>query len=419
MKLIYSLGIALYGVAIRLAAPFNTKAKLLINGRGRSNRVLQDNSRGKTAEVAVNRGNEKWVWFHAASLGEFEQGRPVIEELKKREPNTKIVLTFFSPSGYEIRKNYAGADAILYLPADSLKNARRFLDAYKPAAAVIVKYEYWYNYLTELKRRSIPTYLISAIFLPTQPFFKWWGGIYREMLGCFTKLFVQDRESLELLEKIGVKHAVVTGDTRFDRVEQIASEAKTIPQVEKFLNGADSVVCGSTWGPDEENLFTFINNYEGDFKFIIAPHEIGEGHISKILALCKRPVARITAMPDNVAECKVLIVDCIGMLSAIYRYGSVSYIGGGFGVGIHNTLEAAVYGVPVIFGPNHKKFREALGLIDAGGAFTYSQATELTELLNTLLFKPDIANAAGMSARKYVERQLGATPLIVDTLIQG
>ncbi|MBP3420582.1 MAG: 3-deoxy-D-manno-octulosonic acid transferase [Marinifilaceae bacterium] len=414
MKLIYTIGIALYGLAIRVASPFNKKAKLLLDGRGRTKRILA----GKANDVMVNTGNEKWVWFHAASLGEFEQGRPVIEELKKREPDTKIVLTFFSPSGYEIRKNYAVADAILYLPADNRKNAMAFLDAYKPSAAVIVKYEYWYNFLTELKRRGVPAYLISAIFLPTQPFFKWWGGMYREMLGCFTKLFVQDEESLDLLNKIGVKHAVVTGDTRFDRVEQIATEAKSIPQVEKFLNGADSVVCGSTWGPDEENLFAYINSYDGDFKWIIAPHEIGEGHISKILSLCKKPVARITAMPENVADCKVLIVDCIGMLSAIYRYGSVSYIGGGFGVGIHNTLEAAVYGVPVIFGPNHKKFREALGLITEGGAFTYSEPSELAELLNTLLVKPEITKAAGMSARKYVESQLGATPLIVEELVK-
>lgn len=408
------MGIALYGAAIRVASPFNNKAKLILNGRGATMKLLN----GKADNVRVNTGNERWVWFHAASLGEFEQGRPVIEELKKREPETKVVLTFFSPSGYEIRKNYTGADAILYLPADSRANARKFLDAYKPSAAVIVKYEYWYNFLTELKRRDIPTYLISAIFLPAQPFFKWWGGMYREMLGCFTKLFVQDEDSLELLNKIGVKHAVVTGDTRFDRVEQIAKEAKSIPQVEKFLNGADSVVCGSTWGPDEENLFAYINNYEGDFKWIIAPHEIGEGHISKILSLCKKPVARISAMPDNVAECRVLIVDCIGMLSAIYRYGSVSYIGGGFGVGIHNTLEAAVYGVPVIFGPNHKKFREALGLIAEGGAFTYSQPSELSELFNTLLVNQGITKAAGMSARKYVESQLGATPMIVKELVK-
>lgn len=414
MKLIYTIGIALYGLAIRVASPFNKKAKLLLDGRGRTKRVLD----GTANDVKVNTGNEKWVWFHAASLGEFEQGRPVIEELKKREPETKIVLTFFSPSGYEIRKNYAMADAILYLPADNRKNANAFLDAYKPSVAVIVKYEYWYNFLTELKRRGVPTYLISAIFLPTQPFFKWWGGIYREMLGCFTKLFIQDEESLDLLNKIGVKHAVVTGDTRFDRVEQIAAEAKCIPQVEKFLNGADSVVCGSTWGPDEENLFAYINSYDGDFKWIIAPHEIGEGHISKILSLSKKPVARITAMPESVADCNVLIVDCIGMLSAIYRYGSVSYIGGGFGVGIHNTLEAAVYGVPVIFGPNHKKFREALGLIAEGGAFTYSESSELAELLNTLLVKPEITKAAGMSARKYVESQLGATPLIVKELVK-
>lgn len=417
MKLIYSLGIALYGLAIRLASPFNSKAKLLLAGRGRTKKVLNAAINApEKCDVRVNTGNEKWVWFHAASLGEFEQGRPVIEELKKRQPETKVVLTFFSPSGYEIRKNYAGADAILYLPADNRSNAKKFLDAYKPSAAVIVKYEYWYNFLTELKRRDIPTYLISAIFLPTQPFFKWWGGMYREMLQCFTKLFVQDQESLELLETIGVKHAVVTGDTRFDRVEQIAKEAKSIPQVEKFLNGADSVVCGSTWGPDEENLFAYINNYQGKFKWIIAPHEIGEGHVSKILSLCKKRVARITAMPDNVAECDVLIVDCIGMLSAIYRYGSVSYIGGGFGVGIHNTLEAAVYGVPVIFGPNHKKFREALGLIEHGGAFAYKEQSELAELLNTLLANDGITKAAGASARKYVESQLGATPLIVQTL---
>ncbi len=406
MHLIYDIAIALYGAAIRIASPFKEKAKKLVEGRRMSRLLIS----------RFNRPEGRVVWFHVASLGEFEQGRPVIEALKRREPETHIVLTFFSPSGYEVRHDYKEADLVLYLPSDTKRNARELLDAIRPDMAIFVKYEYWYHILTELQQRKIPTYLISAIFLPSQPFFKWWGGIFREILGCFKEIFVQDPDSLELLKGIGVTNATIAGDTRFDRVVEAAERGTSIPLVEKFLNGAHAIISGSTWPPDEENLLSYINAYNGSYKWIIAPHELGETRIATLLSAIQKRSARITAPPDDLSECEVLIIDCIGILSAIYRYGDVAYIGGGFGAGIHNTLEAAVYGVPVIFGPNHKAFREAIALREAGGAFAYSTAEELKELLDTLLNSAEIREAAGSVARDFVLEHKGATEIILNSL---
>ena len=349
MAFLYNIGIQAYHLAIQLAAPFNEKAALLCKGR----KEVWKKAAG------IQRGEGRLVWFHAASLGEFEQGRPVIEALKAAEPATQILLTFFSPSGYEIRKNYTGADYILYLPGDTRRNAVRLIEKFRPDAAVFIKYEFWFHYLNELNKRNIPVYLISAIFRPNQPFFKSWGKLHRRMLGCFKELFVQDGQSVELLKSIGIKNVRLTGDTRFDRVKQIAENAKQIVKVEQFCDGRPAIVCGSTWPPDEEILLEYINCHPDGYKWIIVPHEIGENHIKAILDKCRKKVARYTSENTDLADKEVLIIDCIGLLSSIYRYGKIAYIGGGFGVGIHNTLEAAVYGIPVIFGPKYSTKRSA------------------------------------------------------------
>ncbi len=407
MAFLYNIGIRVYGLGIKLAAPFKEKASLLSKGRRQTRKQIREFKRGK----------DRMVWFHAASLGEFEQGRPVMERLREKEPDTKILLTFFSPSGYEIRKNYTGADYIYYLPGDTPGNASRFIKTFHPDAAVFVKYEFWYNYLNELHRNNIPVYLISAIFRPDQPFFKKWGRLHRKMLSFFNCLFVQDGQSVELLKNIGITQTHLTGDTRFDRVKQIANTAKDIETVQLFCNGHPTMVCGSTWPPDEDILMEYINNYSGDYKWILAPHEIGENHIKAIMEKCRKKTARYTQAPADIAECDVLIIDCIGLLSSIYRYGNISYIGGGFGVGIHNTLEAAVYGIPVIFGPKYHKFNEAVTLIKEGGGFSINNSAELKGLLDSLVNNPAIAQTAGEKALAYVTSQLGATTIIVDKLI--
>lgn len=402
MTFLYNIGIGAYSLAIRLVAPFNEKAGLLSKGRKEVWKKIHN----------IHRGNERLVWFHAASLGEFEQGRPVIEKLRQAEPETKILLTFFSPSGYEIRKNYTGADYILYLPADTKRNAIRFIEIFRPDAAVFVKYEFWFHYLQELHNRQIPTYLISAIFRAEQPFFKSWGSLHRRMLGFFKCLFVQDEQSVKLLSDIHIDHVRLTGDTRFDRVKQIADAARDIEKVAAFCNQQPAVVCGSTWPPDEDILLDYINHYTGTYKWIIVPHEIGENHIKSILDKCRKKIIRYSQIANNPAEYDVLVIDCIGLLSAIYRYGNIAYIGGGFGAGIHNTLEAAVYGIPVIFGPKYQKFNEAVSLIREGGAFSIQSGTELAEVLNSLIGTPVVAETAGKKALEYVTSQLGATEVI-------
>ena len=404
---LYDIAIRAYGLAIRLASPFNKKAAQWVKGRRSQWERL----------AAADRGKGRLVWFHAASLGEFEQGRPVMERLREIEPRTRILLTFFSPSGYEIRKNYPGADYICYLPLDTPDNARRFVDIFRPDAAVFIKYEFWYHYLRELHARRIPTYLISAIFRPSQPFFKRWGTTHREMLGFFTRLYVQDETSLRLLADIGVDRVQQAGDTRFDRVAQIAEAAQSIPLVERFCQGKRAIVCGSTWPADEEIITAYINAHPDSGKWIIVPHEIGEGHIRDILAKCHAPAVRYTDTQADFSAARVLVIDRIGFLSSVYRYGSIAYIGGGFGKGIHNTLEAAVYGIPVVFGPRHEKFKEALDLLDRGGAFTVKTKEEFASLIDSLTANPAIAEAAGQSALAYVRSQLGATEAIIRQLV--
>ncbi|MDP4237937.1 MAG: glycosyltransferase N-terminal domain-containing protein [Bacteroidota bacterium] len=405
MKILYSIGIYVYGVFIFLASLFNEKARLLRRGQ----RVAFDLLKEKADPKA------RYVWFHAASLGEFEQGRPVIEQLKREQPGIKILLTFFSPSGYEVRKNYAGADLVSYLPLDTPGNAARFVKLVKPSKAIFIKYEFWPNYLLALKAADVPVYSISAIFRPEQVFFKGYGKWYLNLLSTFRHLFVQDQVSLDLLEKNGVKNASVCGDTRFDRVYDLYTRAKQLPLIEEFIKGAEKViVAGSTWPKDEEILVRYLKLHP-DIKLILVPHEIQSSHISEISKLLDGKFVRYSeANQGNVQTTNCLVVDVIGILSSIYRYANVAYIGGGFGVGIHNTLEAAVYGIPVVFGPVYQKFREARGLIAIGGAFSIPNYVILEAQFDRLLKD----NRAGKLAGDYVKQNTGATNQICKIIGQ-
>lgn len=404
-RLGYILSVYIYRLVIQIASPFNRKAQLWVRGRKKIWSRME----------AEERGTGRLVWFHVASLGEFEQGRPVMEELKRREPETRILLTFFSPSGYEVRKNYPGADYIFYLPMDSPGNARRLIRIFRPDAVVFVKYEFWFYYLWELHRAQVPLYLISAIFRPGQSFFKWWGGIYRQMLRFFVRIFVQDEPSVALLQSIGIEQVEMAGDTRFDRVEEIAGQARKLPRVAEFCAGRPVVVCGSTWPADEEILFNYIRQHPDHWKWIIVPHEIGESHIREILQRGGEQAVRYDS-EEAVAGKSVLVIDRIGFLSSVYRYGEIAYIGGGFGQGIHNTLEAAVYSMPVVFGPHYRKFREAVELLEQGGAFTIADEAGLTAVLDSLKNLPAIRETAGREAGGYVERKTGATQKIMKVL---
>ena len=391
-----------FGVSI--AAIFDHKIRLMWRGQRRAFRILK-------RKVDPN---AKYVWVHAASLGEFEQGRPIIERIRLEHPDYKILLTFFSPSGYEVRKNYPGADIITYLPIDTVTNARRFLRTVRPVAAFFIKYEFWYNYLHVLRHRKVPVYSVSSIFRPDQVFFRWYGRQYAHVLKCFTRFFVQNEESRMLLEKIGIHEVEITGDTRFDRVMTIKSLAKELPIVESFVKGSEKVfVAGSSWGPDEDVFIPYFNKHK-DWKLIIAPHVIGEVHLKQILSKLQRNTVRFTqTTPEEAATADCLLIDCFGLLSSIYNYGTVAYIGGGFGVGIHNTLEAAVWNMPVIIGPNNKKFDEAQGLMQAGGCFEIHDAAEFETLMNRFdtdkVFLKDSSEKAG----QFVKGQAGATDRIL------
>ena len=363
----------LWGIAI--ASLFNKKVRTMWRGERDAFNVLKKN----VDPLA------KYVWFHAASLGEFEQGRPLMERIRKEHPHYKILLTFFSPSGYEVRKNYEGADIICYLPIDTRLNAIRFLRLVRPQMAFFIKYEFWYNYLHILRYRKIPVYSVSSIFRPDQVFFKWYGKSYADVLKCFTRFFVQNEESKKLLAGIGIKEVDVVGDTRFDRVLQIKEAAKQLPICEAFRKGS-VFVAGSSWPPDEDIFIPFFNAQK-NWRMIIAPHVIGEDHLKQILSKIEgKKVVRYTQTSlEEAAEADVLIIDCFGLLSSIYNYGDVAYVGGGFGVGIHNTLEAAVWNMPVIFGPNNKRFQEAQGLLKSGGGFEINNFEEFDALMRRLM----------------------------------
>lgn len=409
MNPLYNLGIRLYGLGIRIVSGRNKKAELLREGQRRALGYLRD--------TITEKG--KYVWVHAASLGEFEQGRPLIERIKKEQPGSKILLTFFSPSGYEVRKNYEGADAICYLPLDTPGNVRQFLDIVEPRMAVFVKYEFWGNYLHELARRGIPTYLISAIFRPKQIFFRPWGKMFRGMMDCYDHVFVQDENSRKLLADAGVTNVTVAGDTRFDRVIDIMKQTFEIPECEAFSPRGRSfktIVAGSSWGPDEAFLIPYLNNHP-EVKLIIAPHEVNEGRIAEIESRLTRRVCRLSSCTvEEAADSDCLIVDCYGKLSSLYRYGDMAYVGGGFGVGIHNLNEAAVYGIPVVFGPNHGKFKEARDLKECGGGFSFTDKEGFEAIMSKLTGDSDALSAAGAAAGAYIKRSVGATDTIYSFL---
>lgn len=402
---VYLLGIWFYTLCLKIAALFNQKAKLLCKGRQETWQKIKnfDNSGG-------------CVWIHAASLGEFEQGRPLIEAIKAKTPNQKIVLTFYSPSGYEIRKNYNLADIVCYLPADGPSNAKRFVEAINPTQVYFVKYEFWHFFLKAVKTRNIPLYGISMIFRRSQPFFSTWGDWFRNMIEMFTHIYVQDTESANLLNSIKFTRHTIAGDTRFDRVRQIADSAADIPSVSTFAQETEQViVAGSTWPPDEDLLVPFINNAPKSVKLVIAPHEIGKARVDALCARLTVPYARFTQLDGaDLSAARVFVVDTIGLLSAIYRYATITYVGGGFGVGIHNTLEPAIYGRPVIFGPNHKRFKEAMDLLACGGGMTITDKASFDKVMGDLLANPQKISDAGKAAGDYCQSMLGATQRIMS-----
>lgn len=408
----------LWGIAI--ASLFNEKVRKMWRGEREAFKILKQ-------KVDPN---AKYIWFHAASLGEFEQGRPLMERIRKDYPQYKILLTFYSPSGYEVRKNYEGADIICYMPVDTRLNAIRFLRLVRPVMAFFIKYEFWSNFLHILKHRNIPTYSVSSIFREDQVFFKWYGRSYAGVLKCFTRFFVQNEESKRLLEGIGITAVDVVGDTRFDRVLQIKEAAKQLPICEAFRTGVASsqsadvphhdfkvFVAGSSWPPDENIFIPFFNEHK-DWRLLIAPHVIAEEHLKLILSLIKgKKVVRYTqTTPEEAAEADVLIIDCFGLLSSMYNYGDVAYIGGGFGVGIHNTLEAAVWNMPVIFGPNNKKFQEAQGLLKSGGGFEINTYEDFSGLMSSLMNDEVFLKQAGDKAGAFVAHLAGATDKVLASV---
>ena len=406
MKLIYNIGIQLFTLLVRLVSPFNEKARLWIRGRKNWYPRLLEN-------VKIDERN---IWIHCASLGEFEQGRPVIEMIKKEMPGSRIILTFFSPSGYEIRKNYSEADYVCYLPADTPRNAKRFIDTVNPDIVIFVKYEFWNNYLTGLSRRGIPVYLISGLFRPGQHFFRWYGSFFRTILHRFSHIFVQDEVSKALLEKISVTNVSVAGDTRFDRVVQISGNARDIPQIALFRGDEKLFLAGSSWKPDEDIIAQYINTNPGRMKWIFAPHEIDSSNIDRIEKLFSVDVVRFSDFSEERADARVMIIDNIGMLSSAFSYAYIAAIGGGFGKGIHNVLEPACWSIPVVFGPNFTKFREAVDLIKLNCARSYSSYDEFEIILDKWLTDEAFYLNSSKKAGGYVIKNTGATAVIMSKL---
>ncbi len=406
MRLLYDLGIWFYVLVIKLVSPFNKKAKLWLSGK---------RNIFKQIETKIDK-QKSTIWFHASSLGEFEQARPVIEKIREQYPAYQIVVTFFSPSGYEIRKNYKCADAVFYLPYDSKTNAHRFIELVNPDIAFFVKYDFWYHYLNQLHKRKIPTYLFSAIFRPKQLFFKSYGKWYRQMLTFFTFIFVQNKESEQLLHSVKITNCAIGGDTRFDRVWQIVQNAKEINTIQQFCNKQTTIVAGSSWEKDEELLLNYLQSAK-NIKLIIAPHEVHNSNIKRLEKLCNNKALLFSkADTNNLAEYNILIIDSIGLLSSVYRYADIAYIGGGFGKGIHNTLEAAAYGIPVVFGTNYKKFQEAKDLIKREAGFSIKNQDELNELLNRLINNKAFLDKCSKNASEYVQEMIGGTDLLLAKL---
>lgn len=410
----YNIAIYLYLIGVAIASLFNEKVRKMWRGERQAIKILKE----KVDPTA------QYVWFHAASLGEFEQGRPLMEHLRQEHPEYKILLTFFSPSGYEVRKDYKGADIVCYLPLDTIRNSRRFLRAVRPVMAFFIKYEFWYNYFHILQHRGVPVYSVSCIFRPNQIFFRWYGKQYARVLHCVTKFFVQNEESQQLLQGIGIDRSEVVGDTRFDRVLQIRDAAKHLPIVEAFRYGSvggnaegtpiKTFVAGSSWGPDEDIFIRYFNERH-DWRLIIAPHVINEEHLQQILSKLQRKTVRYTqTTPEEAAQAECLIIDCFGLLSSIYNYGDVAYVGGGFGVGIHNVLEAAVWHMPVFFGPNNKHFQEAQWLLQSKGGIEIMSFDDFKIQMDRFIAAPGLIRERGNAAAKVVEEHTGATMRVMN-----
>ncbi len=406
MNILYNLGVFIYSALVQLISPFNSKASLWVKGRRNWADKISDKIKP----------GDKTVWVHCASLGEFEQGRPVIEAIKKEMPGVKIFLTFFSPSGFEIRRNYQGADCISYLPVDTPKNAAKLIKIVNPQLVIIVKYEFWANYISALYRNNIPIYLISSIFRPEQHFFKWYGSFFREILRQFEKIFVQDQKSVELLSGIGINNVLLAGDTRFDRVVEIAGTAKKIPEIELFRGKEKLFLAGSSWKPDEEIIAQYINQFPGEMKWVFAPHEIDKSNIDRLEKLFKVSVVRFSRINSTPADARVMIIDNIGMLSSAYQYAHIAAIGGGFGKGIHNVLEPVCWGVPVMFGPGYKKFREAVDLINEKGAMTFNSFGEFSNILNKWLKDELFYLKSAKTAGNYIAKNTGACSKIMQEI---
>lgn len=411
----YNIAIYLYLIGVAIASLFNEKVRKMWRGERQAIKILKE----KVDPTA------QYVWFHAASLGEFEQGRPLMEHLRQEHPEYKILLTFFSPSGYEVRKDYKGADIVCYLPLDTIRNSRRFLRAVRPVMAFFIKYEFWYNYFHILQHRGVPVYSVSCIFRPNQIFFRWYGKQYARVLHCVTKFFVQNEESQQLLQGIGIDRSEVVGDTRFDRVLQIRDAAKHLPIVEAFRYGSvggnaegtpiKTFVAGSSWGPDEDIFIRYFNDHK-DWRIVIAPHVIGEDHLQQILSKLNRTAVRYTqTTPEEAAKADCLIIDCFGLLSSIYSCAKVTYVGGGFGVGIHNVLEAAVWNVPVIFGPNNKRFQEAQELLATQGGMEINSYEDFERIMDRFDSDAEYLSISSDLAGVYVKTKAGAA----DKVIKG
>lgn len=412
MRTLYSIGIFFYSLAVRLASLFNNKAALMCTGWKQWLNIL--------SAFKTNCENSKIAWFHAASLGEFEQARPVLEKFRSQHPDYKVCLTFFSPSGYEVRKNYSLADAVMYLPPDTRINARRLVETMKPNIAFFVKYEFWFNYLHQLQKNNTPTYLFSAIFRPSQYFFKWYGRWFAKQLHCYNHIFVQNNDSLSLLRTAGMQHCSLAGDTRFDRVADIAKQAKVFPPIESFIdNDIPVLMAGSSWEPDEKCIKDFFDRYDNPIKVILAPHVISENHLSQIEKMfgsdnCIRYSQFNTQIPST--KKNILIIDNIGMLSSLYRYATIACVGGGFGKGIHNVLEAAIFAKPVCFGPNHAKFKEAVDLLHCGAAKSFDNSDQLYSILSSWLDNANNYQSSAEAAKKYMDDNLGSTDIILNQI---
>jgi len=407
----YNIFLLFFRSGITIASLWNHKARLWLNGRKNVFEKLESEIGSFKSDI---------IWIHCSSLGEFEQGRPVIEKIKTEYPGYRLLLTFFSPSGYEIRKNYQGVDWVFYLPLDSKTNAGKFLDIVNPALVVFVKYEYWYYYLSLCKKRSIPLLMVSAIFRKSQPFFKWYGGLYRNMLKCFFHFFVQDEDSKILLQNLKIKNVTIAGDTRFDRVIDVRQSFKPLPEIDHFCGSSKIFVAGSTW-PNDEKIISVLSSCFPELKIIIAPHEIHEEHLHSLNEIF--PDAMLYSQlknnysPSSNSHC--LIIDNIGMLSKLYHYASITYIGGGFDKGIHNVLEAAVFGKPVIFGPGFEKFKEAKELIKSGGGFSIISKEELSSIVKKLLDENDFLLTSSSASKNYVFNNKGASDKILHFIYEN